>query len=51
MSLAVFDVSKFVDPATGKEIGAEYIPLPGTVRCEQLFFPFVDDAFQNGFIL
>lgn len=31
MSLAVFDISKYVDPATGKGIAPEYKPLPGTV--------------------
>ena len=32
MSVAVFDVSKSVDPASGEVITPEYQPLPGTVR-------------------
>ena len=33
MSLAVFDVSKSVDPVTGEATMPVYKPLPGTVRC------------------
>jgi cytochrome P450 len=38
MSLAVFNVSKSIDPETGKEIEPAYIPLPGTVRCGKILF-------------
>ena len=32
MFLAVFNVSKSIDPASGEEITPVYEPLPGTVR-------------------
>jgi hypothetical protein len=37
MSLAVFDVLKSVDLASGEVITPVYNPLPGTVRCCPLF--------------
>ena len=33
MSLAVFNVSMAIDPATSEDITPVYVPLPGTVRC------------------
>jgi len=32
MCLAVFDISKYVDPTTGEAVTPVYQPLPGIVR-------------------
>ena len=37
MCLAVFNVSKYVDPASGGVVTPEYYPLPGTVRFNRTF--------------
>ena len=38
MSLAVFDVSKSVDPASGEVITPVYTPLPGTLRYHYAYY-------------
>ncbi|EIW75297.1 hypothetical protein CONPUDRAFT_159423 [Coniophora puteana RWD-64-598 SS2] len=44
MCLHVFDFSTARDPATGKEIAPEYIPLPGTVSHPTHAFPLQGHA-------
>ena len=42
--LAVFNVSKYVDPASGGVVTPEYYPLPGIVSLDQTFsliFPWI----------